>query len=110
MSSGAEVNSKSSSLSAFTDELMSEHRGVREGYAERSAITQSARLVKALRHKARLSQFELAEPLRTTEAEIFRLEAGTGSRGPTIQMLARVSAACDAELVLGFKPRPSRAD
>lgn len=110
MSSGAKVNSKSSSLSAFTEELMSEFRGVRDGYARRSAITQSARLVKALRHKAGLTVVELAERVRTTEAEIARLEAGTGSRGPTILMLARVSAACDAELVLGFKPRPSTTD
>lgn len=110
MRSGAEVNSESSSLSAFTEELMSEYRGVREGYAERSAITQSARLVKSLRHKAGLTRVELAERVQTTEAEIVRLEAGTGSRGPTVQMLARVSVACDAELVLEFKPRPSTAD
>lgn len=96
---------KSTSLKAFSEGLMAEYESVRVGYENREAIVAAARLVKAMRQNAGLTQVELADHMKTSQPEIVRLEAGTGSRGPTVQMLARVGAACNCDIVLGFKQR-----
>lgn len=96
---------KSTSLKAFSEALRSEFEDVRIGYEDRDAIVAAARLVKAMRKKAGLTQVELADRIKTSQPEIVRLEAGTGSRGPTIQMLARVGVACHCDIVLGFNCR-----
>lgn len=99
------ARTKPTLLKAFSEELMTEFEGVRVGYENRAAILAAARLVKAMRQNAGLTQVELAELMKSSQPEIVRLEAGTGSRGPTINMLARVGAACNCEIVFGFKQR-----
>ena len=96
------------SLQALTEELLAID-GVRAGFDSRSAVIQAAKLVKAMRTDAHLTQAELAARMNTTQPEIVRLEAGTGPRGPTMEMLARVAGACNASVLLGYQRADSEA-
>ncbi len=98
---------EASSLQSFTRDLLSKYASVRAGYYERNAIVQVARLVKTMRLEAGLTQRELAARLHTSHRTIVRLEAGTGKQAPRVEKLARVAAACNFELVLGFRDRPN---
>lgn len=60
-------------------------------------------LVRALRDRHDLSQAALAYRAGTTQQAISRLEQGRVS--PTVEMLARIAAACGEELTLDARPR-----
>jgi transcriptional regulator with XRE-family HTH domain len=59
--------------------------------------------VRELRARHRLSQAALAYRAGTTQQAISRVEHGRVS--PTVEMLARLAAACGEELVLDSQPR-----
>lgn len=58
--------------------------------------------VRAARHRANMSQAELARRARTSQPSIARLEQGRVS--PTILSLDRIARALGAELVVDFEP------
>jgi UDP-N-acetylglucosamine 1-carboxyvinyltransferase len=58
--------------------------------------------VRVARHRAGLSQAELAKRARTSQPSIARLEQGRVS--PTIISLDRIARALDSELVVDFEP------
>jgi transcriptional regulator with XRE-family HTH domain len=60
-------------------------------------------MVQALRARHGLSQAALAYRAGTTQQAISRIELGQVS--PTVDMLARLAAACGEELVLDARPR-----
>lgn len=60
-------------------------------------------MVRGLRERHRLSQAALAYRAGTTQQAISRIEHGRVS--PTVEMLARLAAACGEELVLDARAR-----
>lgn len=76
----------------------------RQGQHERSRVLEAAKLMRAIRIGAGLTQTQLAERMNIPQAQISRLEAGVGRRGPTVDMLARISEACSSRLVLASVP------
>jgi transcriptional regulator with XRE-family HTH domain len=64
------------------------------------AVVDAAALVRTLRETAGLSQRELAKRARTTQAQVSAVERAIGPQGPTVELLARLVAACGERLVL----------
>lgn len=71
-------------------------------YEEERARTAIATIVHAARSRARLTQAQLAKKIGTTQSAIARLESGTDKRVPSLSLLARIAAACNGALRLGF--------
>lgn len=76
---------------------------IRMHYEEEKAKSRIAQAVRAARTRAGLTQVELAQKIKTTQSVIARLESGTDKRTPSLDLLARIASACNAELELGFK-------
>lgn len=86
----------------FFDKLLRDS-DIRMYYKEEKAKSHIAQTVRAARLRAGLTQAELAKKIKTTQSVIARLESGTDKRTPSLDLLARIASACDAELELGFK-------
>jgi len=69
-------------------------------FDEEKTKTEIARMIRAAREKAGLSQRELAYKAKTTQAVIARLELGTDSRIPSLMLVARLLKAANAHLEL----------
>ena len=72
-------------------------------YEQEKAKTHIAYTVRAARTRAGLTQAQLAKKIGTTQSVIARLESGTDKRTPSLELLARIASACNAELQLGFR-------
>lgn len=86
----------------FFDKMLRDPE-IRMHYEEEKAKSRIAQAVRAARTRAGLTQAELAQKIKTTQSVIARLESGTDKRTPSLDLLARIASACDAELELGFK-------
>lgn len=60
-----------------------------------------------LRHKARLTQGELALRIHTTKSAISRYES-SNYRGYTLTLLQKIARACGADLHIGFISKKGR--
>ena len=87
---------------SFFDKMLRDPE-IRMHYEEEKAKSRIAQAVRAIRTRAGLTQTELAQKIKTTQSVIARLESGTDKRTPSLDLLARIASACDAELELGFK-------
>ncbi len=87
---------------SFFDKMLRDPE-IRMHYEEEKTKSTIAQAVRAARTRAGLTQTELAQKIKTTQSVIARLESGTDQRTPTLDLLARIASACDAELELGFK-------
>jgi transcriptional regulator with XRE-family HTH domain len=74
-----------------------------ENYERELLINEIAKLVTALRRSAQLTQAELATKSGTTQPVIARLESGTDSRVPSLDLLARIATASHAKLHIKFE-------
>jgi ribosome-binding protein aMBF1 (putative translation factor) len=90
------------SADKFFESLLQDDE-LRMFYEEERAKTQLAMAIKAARQKAKLTQAELAKKVKTTQSVIARLESGSDSRVPSLPVLARIAAACNGVLEVGFK-------
>lgn len=72
-------------------------------YQQQKCISQIARLVKSARQKAGLTQRQLADHAKTSQAVIARLESGADSRTPSLDLLARIAKSLKGRLVVGFE-------
>jgi ribosome-binding protein aMBF1 (putative translation factor) len=72
-------------------------------YEAEKAKSNIALAVRAARARSGLTQAELAQKIKSTQSVIARLESGTDKRTPSLDLLARIASACNAELELGFK-------
>src|SRR2546429_967180 len=77
----------------------------REGYAEARRAFLIGQAVRERRLALGLSQVELAARAGMTQPALSRLEAG--GVVPTIPLLERISAALDADLIVGNAPHAS---
>lgn len=75
---------------------------IRLFYEEERARSTIAIGVRAARAQAKLTQTQLAKKIGSTQSVIARLESGTDSRVPSLSLLARIAAACNGTLQLGF--------
>ena len=57
-----------------------------------------------LRHKAHLTQEELADRIHTTKSAISRYESNK-YKGYTLSLLQKIAVACGADLEVGFVPK-----
>lgn len=73
-------------------------------YFERArAVRQLSGIVKNARQHARLTQAQLAEKAKTSQTVIARLESGSDSRIPSLDLLERIASALKARLVIRFE-------
>src|SRR5260363_243011 len=63
-------------------------------------INEIAKLILQLRQRATLTQKELAYKAKTTQPVIARLEKGSDSRVPSLELLTRIATAANAKLKL----------
>ena len=74
-------------------------------YHREKAIEQIARMVRAARERAGITQQALAARAHTTQAVIARLESGTDRRTPSLGLLERIARGLKAKLLLRFESR-----
>ena len=67
-------------------------------FDEEKTRSEIARIVRAAREHAGMSQRALAKKAATTQAVVARLELGTDSRMPSLTLIARLLKAADAHL------------
>lgn len=72
-------------------------------FEEEKSKTEIAHMVRSARLKAGLTQTELAKKIGTSQSALARLESGLDKRVPTMSLLARIAAACNADFEFGFK-------
>lgn len=73
-------------------------------YFERQqAVSRIARLIRDVRQHAGLTQSELAKRAGTTQTVLSRLESGSDSRIPSMELLYRIANAVRAKLVVRFE-------
>jgi len=63
-------------------------------FQQATAALEAGRLVRGWREGAELTQKQLAERLRLTQARISAIEKGRGRDGPTYGLMQRLAAAC----------------
>lgn len=85
----------------FVEKLLKDP-DIRVIYEEERAKTLIAEAVRSARIHAGLTQSELAQIAHTTQAVISRIESGTDQRTPSLNLLAKIGAACHAKLTFGF--------
>ena len=71
-------------------------------YKKELLINDIAKQVVGLRSKNHYTQSELAERAGTTQPVIARLESGTDTRMPSLDLLARIADAAHSKLNLSF--------
>lgn len=64
-----------------------------------SAAFEAADLVRNMRKAAGLSQVELARNIGVSQSRISEIEAGSGTQGPTWDVMSRIAHACGMYLV-----------
>ncbi len=69
-----------------------------EHYQKELLINAISKMIVELRQRARLTQIELAIRAHTTQPVIARLESGTDTRVPSLQLLIRIASAANAKL------------
>jgi transcriptional regulator with XRE-family HTH domain len=65
-----------------------------ELFQQAAAALEAGRLVRGWREAAGLTQQQLADRLRLTQARISAIEKGRGRDGPTYGLMQRLAAAC----------------
>jgi len=76
-----------------------------EHYERELLINAIAKMVVKLREHNHLTQGELAKRAGTTQPVIARIESGTDSRVPSLELLSRIALASNAYLKLSFEER-----
>jgi len=89
------------------DDIIKEHqakdKGFSAAYQKEMLINAISIMIVKLRKQAHLTQEELAKRAGITQPVIARLESGTDSRVPSLDLLARIAAASNAHLDLNFQ-------
>lgn len=74
-----------------------------EHYQKELLINAISKMIVELRQRAHLTQMELAMKAHTSQPVIARLESGTDTRVPSLQLLVRIAAAANAKLNMHFE-------
>lgn len=93
---------KKITLSAIIEEQKKTDPEFFEHYQKELLINEISKMIVTLRKMAHLTQAELAAKAGTTQPVIARLESGKDERIPSLLLLARIAAASQAKLHIGF--------
>lgn len=85
----------------FIEKLLKD-KDIKIIYEEERAKTLIAEAVRTARIQAGLTQTELANIAHTTQSVVSRIESGVDTRTPSLSLLAKIGAACNAKLTFGF--------
>jgi transcriptional regulator with XRE-family HTH domain len=75
------------------------HPGIEEEIGLSSAALRAGRLVREMRLEKGLTQARLAQLLGWDQVRISNIERGEGTLGPTFDVLQKIAAVCDHEIV-----------
>ena len=92
---------KTGSLDAFFKKKFRE-RGFVRAYEEIGPLMDIAMMIVEARHKAGLSQNELARKLGTTQSVISRIE--NGNQNLSVNVLAKIAEVLDCNLTVHLRP------
>lgn len=74
-------------------------------FTRAKAIHTLAKMIRDARLRAGMTQIELAQRAKTTQAVIARLESGADQRTPSLDLLDRIASAVKAKLLIRFDYR-----
>lgn len=95
---------KATKAKTYYDKLM-QNKKFRERFEKEYRNLVISEKIAELRHKARLTQEQLAKKIHTTKSAISRYESNR-YRGYSITLLQKIADACGAELVISFVSKP----
>lgn len=72
-------------------------------FQHEKSISKIARLIRDARLKAGITQYELALRAKTSQSVVARLESGSDTRTPSLDLLERIARALKAKLFLSFE-------
>lgn len=87
-------------IRTYADKLLSNEKFRKEFEAEYKNLVISEKIAE-LRHKANLTQEELAKRVHTTKSAISRYESNN-YEGYSVSLLQKIAVACGADLRIGF--------
>ena len=93
---------KKITLNTIINEQIKKDPKFADQYQRELLINEISKMIIKLRSDAHLTQSELAEKAGTTQPVIARLESGTDTRIPSLNLLARIASASHARLHIGF--------
>jgi transcriptional regulator with XRE-family HTH domain len=103
------LSASSKSVEEFASELPQTLIDWANDATENSGAVRAGTLLRTMRTKAGLSQAALGEQAQIKQSDISALETGSGERGPTFDVLARVADACGYHLTFApKKPVPGK--
>lgn len=91
---------KVNKVRTYADKLL-EDREFREAFEREYKNLVISEKIAHLRHKARLTQEELAQKIHTTKSAISRYESNN-YQGYSVSLLQKIAAACGADLRVSF--------
>ncbi len=90
-------------IKTYTDKLLAD-KNFREEFEQEYKNLVIAEKIAELRHKAHLTQEQLAEKIHTTKSAISRYESNE-YQGYSISLLQKIASACGADLRIVFVPK-----
>ena len=87
-------------IKTYSDKLL-QNEAFRKGFEEEYKNLVISEKIAQLRHKARLTQEELAERVHTTKSAISRYESNNYN-GYSVSLLQKIASACGADLRISF--------
>ena len=97
---------KTTKVKTIFDKMM-EDKKFREDFEREYANLVISEKIAELRHKARLTQEQLARKVKTTKSAISRYE-NSDYRGHSLTLLRKIASACGAELQVTFTSKKQR--
>ena len=91
---------KINKVRTYADKLL-EDKKFREAFEREYKNLVISEKIARLRHKARLTQEELAQRIHTTKSAISRYESNS-YQGYSVSLLQKIAAACGADLRVSF--------
>ena len=87
-------------IKTYADQLLADKRFREEFEQEYKNLVISEKIAQ-LRHKAHLTQEQLAERIHTTKSAVSRYESN-GYQGYSVSLLQKIASACGADLRISF--------
>lgn len=94
---------KSKRVKTYADKLLAE-QSFKEAFEQEYKNLIISEKIAQLRHKAHLTQEQLAEKIHTTKSAISRYESN-GYQGYSVSLLQKIASACGADLQIVFVPK-----
>jgi DNA-binding XRE family transcriptional regulator len=97
------INKQKAHIATYSDKLLQDSK-FREAFEKEYENLVISEKIAELRHKAHLTQEELAKKVSTTKSAICRYESNE-YQGYSVSLLKKIASACGADLQISFKTR-----